>query len=231
MLSLLGLLLLGVVVFLLGAVERWTARSFGELVVLRMMGLFYLPIVALVFGAGALGEEREDKTLSYLLTRPVPRWGIFVGKYAAALPVTLVLNAGGLWLLQKVALLGGQPDLHGAFELYAPAVLLGTLAYLGLFHFLGAAFRHSTLISIAYVFFVEVFLGRVPGVLKRVSICFYTWSMVYEVGQPLGVQAPPRVVFLPVGGDVARLVLLLIAATFVILGAVYFSRREYTEGS
>jgi hypothetical protein len=250
--------LLAVVVFAVGLKRSWTPRAFCEEVVLRMVGIFFLPVVTLIFGTGALGDDRDEKSLIYLLVRPLPRSGVFLGKLAAVVPLALFFTLGGLWFLYFVAQVSGEPlgslgvveregpgvvgrgspevvgrgspEVTGGWEgpgMYLPALLLGSLAYLALFHFLAAAFRHSTLLAIAYVFFVEVFLGRVPGIMKRVSISFYTSCMVYDAALPLGVGPSSPKTFLPVDGAAARSVLLLIACGFTLLGALYFARREY----
>ncbi len=227
LLALVILAMIATVVFIAGAREPWTARSFGEWVVLRMFGLFFLPVVTLMFGTGALGDDRDEKSLVYLVTRPLARWSLFLGKLLGVLPQVIGFTAGGLWLLCAVARSRGVQDLDGAFGMYLPAMLCGALAYLACFHFLAAAFRHSTLIAVAYVFFVEVFLGRVPGIMKRVSISFYTWSMVYDHAAPAGLKPVP--IFLPLEGETARTVLLAVACGFVIVGAWVFSRREYHD--
>lgn len=53
---------------------------------------FILVILAVVFATGALSQEIEQKTIVYLLTRPLPRWRILLAKFAAAL-VTIVVTA------------------------------------------------------------------------------------------------------------------------------------------
>ena len=64
--------------------ERWTARVLlGGLVVTTM-----LPVTALFFGTSVLGNEIEDGTATYLLTKPVPRWQILAAKLAVAWLVT-----------------------------------------------------------------------------------------------------------------------------------------------
>jgi len=225
LLSALLLGLLAAVVFLVGLKKSWTPRSFCEEVILKMIVLFFLPVVTLIFGTGALGDDRDEKSLVYLLVRPLFRSGIFLGKLVAVTPLALLFTLGGLWLLHCVA--GLSSEYQTDLGTYVPAVFFGSLAYLSLFHFLSAAFRHSTLMAIAYVFFVEVFLGRVPGIVKRVSISFYTSCLVYDSALPSGVELPFRKTFLPVPGAVACDVLVGIACGLAILGAVYFARHEY----
>ena len=66
---------------------------------------FLLVILAVVFGTGVVSQEIEQKTIVYLLTRPVPRWRIMTMKFLAAvtgivitvLAATLVLGAVTVW--------------------------------------------------------------------------------------------------------------------------------------
>jgi hypothetical protein len=51
---------------------------------------FTLVILAVVFATGALSQEIEQKTVVYLLTRPLPRWRILLSKFAAALIAIIV---------------------------------------------------------------------------------------------------------------------------------------------
>src|SRR5207249_4203974 len=90
-----------------------------------------LPIWSLSFATEALGGEREARSLVWLLTRPIPRWAIFLGKYVALLPWALAFNVGGFWLMCRVA---GAPG-RMAFQYYWPAIAAGTLAFTSLFHF------------------------------------------------------------------------------------------------
>jgi len=53
-----------------------------------------LILVAVVFFTGILSQEIEQKTIVYLLTRPIPRWRILLMKFLAAFLVTTVI----LWL-------------------------------------------------------------------------------------------------------------------------------------
>jgi hypothetical protein len=84
-------------------------------------------------------------------------------------------------------------------------------------------------IAIAYVFLIEVFVGRLPGIVKRISVSFYTWSAVYGGARPLGVEPLERSFFRPMDGDAAHAILAGLAAAFLVLGAILFSRREHAD--
>ena len=46
-----------------------------------------VPLCTLAFAAGSIGGEREDRTLLFILVRPLPRWAVLAsqgGRHVAA---------------------------------------------------------------------------------------------------------------------------------------------------
>src|SRR5690242_19204553 len=60
-----------------------------------MMWLLYLrfivPILAVFYGTSLMADEVEDKTITYLFTRPIPRGAVMAGKYLAYLACTILV--------------------------------------------------------------------------------------------------------------------------------------------
>lgn len=216
-------------VFVAGLYRPISPRWLGDVTVLVLYAPFVFPVLLLGFGTGALGDEREDGTLVYLVTRPLPRWGISLSAYLAVVPPGVLCGLGGLWAMCLVARRVGEPGVEELFGVMAPAFLLAALAYLAFFHFLAAAFRRSTIIAIVYVLFVEDFLGTVPGTIKRLSIRFYASSMVFERGRELGVRPPDGILFEPIGAGAAAIALGAIAVAFLLLAMLVFARREHGD--
>lgn len=98
-------------------------RSFGrrydaDIVYNTLSGLlifgFLLVILAVIFGTGVVAQEIEQKTISYLLTRPVPRWRILSAKFAAALlAITLTAWIATLCLAAVAYGFGGGRERAG----------------------------------------------------------------------------------------------------------------------
>src|SRR5260370_20384327 len=63
---------------------------------------FLVPIWSLAFATEAFGGERESHGMIWLLTRPLSRPAIYLGKFVAVLPWCLVLNLGGVAPLRAV---------------------------------------------------------------------------------------------------------------------------------
>src|SRR5436190_12832666 len=56
---------------------------------------FTLVLLSVIFASGIVSSEMVGKTIQYLLTRPTPRWKIFLAKWLAAscvVSVTVILS-------------------------------------------------------------------------------------------------------------------------------------------
>lgn len=200
---------------------------FASWIVFSVFVSFLLPLWTLSFATEALGGEREDRTLVWLLARPIPRSGIYLAKFIGLLPYTVGLNLGGFGLLCLAAGAAGAP----AWELFWPAVLLGTLGFSALFHLVAACTTRPAVVGIVYAFFLETLLGNMPGYMKRVSLGFYTRCMMFEEAHAYGLQPEKPSVYLPVSGATAAAVLLAVTAACLAAGTIVFARSEYRDAS
>jgi hypothetical protein len=196
--------------------------NFSDKVIFSLYLGFLMPLWTLSFATAALGGEREDRTLLWLTTRPVPRWGVYLAVYLGMLPWCLGMNLIGLLLL---CVLGGEPGWH-ALTMYWPGAITGTLAFAALFHLAAATLRRPAVVGLAYVFFLEPVMSNMPGFVKRFSVTFYVRCQMFEAAEQAGFQPVNREVYSAVDGTTA--VAVLVGATLCLLvgGAIWFSRSE-----
>ena len=197
-------------------------REFSEFMIV-VFASFVVPICALAFGTASIGGDREDRTLVFLLVRPIPRAVILLAKFVATLPLVLGLVVGSYWLYCRLAGAVGMV----AFPLYLPAVVYMTLAYVCLFHLFAVAFRHATIIALVYAVFMETLIGNLPGIVKRACVNYYGRSILYDVGQPEGLRLPKG--FEPLSIGISTWALAGIAIGGLLLACIVFSRREYRD--
>jgi ABC-2 type transport system permease protein len=150
---------------------------------LMIWGLFIrfsVPVLGVFYGTSLIADEVEDKTITYLFTRPIPRGAVLLGKYLAYLVCTIfvVLPAVVLvWLL--VVPLGGSlgtsfPDLVKDLGLLA----LGLAVYGALFAYVGAALKRPLLIGLVFVLGWEPVALVLPGYLRHFSVAYYLQGLV-----------------------------------------------------
>src|SRR5262245_14587166 len=60
---------------------------------------FIIPILGVFYGTSLIADEVEDKTITYLFTRPIRRSAILVGKYFAYLACTTLVVLPSLMLV------------------------------------------------------------------------------------------------------------------------------------
>lgn len=141
---------------------------------------FIVPILGVFYGTSLIADEVEDKTITYLFSRPIPRGAVLVGKYFAYLVCTIFVVLPSItlvWLLvvpMKGSLGPSFPDLLKDLGLLA----LGLAAYGALFALAGAALKRPLLIGLIYVLGWEPLVMAIPGYLKRLSVAFYLQGLV-----------------------------------------------------
>jgi ABC-type transport system involved in multi-copper enzyme maturation permease subunit len=160
----------------------------GQMTGSAMFGLiiwvFYLrftvPVLGVFYGTALIADEVDDKTVTYLFTRPIPRGAVLVGKYLAYLVATgfVVLPSVSLVYLLIVPVAG---SLGGSFfDFVKDLVLLaaGLAVYGALFAFVGAWFRRPLLVGLVFVFGWEPAVLAFPGYLKRFTVAYYVQGLV-----------------------------------------------------
>lgn len=207
-------------------------RFSHEFVILQFL-LLVAPLCALTYATTSIGGDREDRTLLFLLVRPIPRPCILAAKVLATLPLAVGLTVAAFYACCQLA---GEVG-RAAFEAYLPAVLLMSVSYVGAFHLFAVWFRHSTVLALIYSIFMEFFLSNIPGMVQRFAVNFYGRSMIYDYGTAL-LQArgdshvvepfDPRV-FTPVSAETALWSLTGITIGSLLVAAWVFQRREYRD--
>jgi ABC-2 type transport system permease protein len=200
----------------------WTSTAFAESIVLGAYLGFLLPVLCLCLGTQSLGGEWEDRSLIWLLIKPLPRAWIYLAKFLSAVPWTCLLALGGLILLGT---LGGEEAMQVVAKTWY-AVLLTSLAYLSVFVLLGAWLRRATVVAVAYSFVFEMLIGNIPGLMKRASISFYARCMIFATDIPEIVPSRSTL-YMPVDSTLAEWVLLTVTVGMLGLGMLIFQTREY----
>ena len=200
-------------------------NRFSHEFLINIFALFLVPICALAYGTSSIGGDREDRTLLFLLVRPIPRPLVLLAKVAATLPLVIGLTLASFYVYCRLA---GEVG-NMALKAYFPAVFYMAFAYTCVFHLFAVLFRHSTIVALVYSLFMEFILGNLPGIVKRVAVNFYGRSMMYRMGEGEGLQAPPAAWFEPISAGEAEAALVCISIGSLALAMIIFQRREYRD--
>lgn len=191
---------------------------------------FAVPVLAVFYGTALIADEVEDKTITYLLTRPVPRASVLLGKYAAYLVCTVAVVLPSLvvmWLL-LAPIDGTLAESFPALAADLGIVAAGLAAYGALFALVGATFKRPLLFGLIFVFGWETLALALPGYIRRFTVAHYVEGLVphaMPAGSPAGML---QAVFgTPAGLGESLIGLAAITALGLWLAARAVGRREY----
>ena len=137
-----------------------------------MMWLLYIrfivPVLGVFYGTALIADEVDDKTITYLFTRPVPRGAVLIGKYLAYLACTALLVLPSVVLVYFLIVPLGGGSIGESF----PALLIdlgmlvaGLVAYGAVFAWVGARLKRPLVARAG----VHVRLGAGGPAVSRVS--------------------------------------------------------------
>jgi ABC-2 type transport system permease protein len=122
-------------------------------------------ILAPMFVASSLGEEIEDRTTTYLWSRPVPRWTVLAGKLVTLVPIVATFVCAS-WLASAQIAWSLVPPAQTFLALGLGAIGLGLLAAA----FSTLAPKHGMALTICYLVFFDVPAGVLPAAMQEVSV-------------------------------------------------------------
>ena len=150
-----------------------------------MVWVFYLwlivPLLGVFYGTSLIADEVEDKTITYLFTRPVSRGAVLFGKYLGYLICTSVVVLPSVVLVYFLItpLRGG--DIGANFPALVTDVgllLLGLAVYGALFALVGAWFKRPLLTGLVFAFGWEPLAVLLPGYMKNATVAYYLHGLV-----------------------------------------------------
>jgi hypothetical protein len=206
--------------------RQWGFMTYSRWVIHLVYLGFVLPLFTLSYASGAFGTERESRSLVWLMTRPIPRGGIYLAKFVGTLPWCFAFGLGGFVAICAA----GGPHGREALVRYWPAALLATLAFASLFHLVGAIFRRPVVVGLVYIFFFEAVVAALPGSLKLLSLTFYARSLMYNEAAAAGYPMELLPAMTQTVSDASAWAVLGAATVGInLLGMWLFSRLEYRD--
>ena len=166
---------------------------------------FIVPALGVFYGTSLIADEVEEKTITYLFTRPISRGAIVLGKYLAYLVgvTAVVLPSVALMFLIMVPF-ANMGILFGKLLADLGVITLGLAAYGAVFLLAGVTFKRPLVGGLVFVFGWEPLALVLPGYLRHLTVAYYLQ---------------------PASSSVAALVLIAAGAVFLAMRTI--ERREY----
>ncbi len=141
-----------------------------ELLTFQMLVLAVLPPM---FLSASIGEEIEDRTITYLWSRPIPRWTVVIGKLLALAPIAIVLVVAS-WHLGCALGLESSPPARTHAALAGGAAAVSAIAT-------GIAVlvpRRGMALAISYMM-LDGWIGIMPASIQNLSVLHHVTSLSY----------------------------------------------------
>jgi ABC-2 type transport system permease protein len=142
---------------------------------------FIVPVLGVFYGTALIADEVDDKTITYLFTRPIPRGAVLLGKYLAYLACTALLILPSVVVVYFLVAPLGDGSIGRAFPLLLAdlgMIAAGLAAYGAVFAAVGARLKRPLVIGLVFAFGWEPGVLLFPGYLKRLTVAYYLQALV-----------------------------------------------------
>jgi ABC-2 type transport system permease protein len=154
-----------------------TPRAFMNGIFAEFIAPTILPLITLVLATNAIGNEIEDRTMVYVVLKPISRLRIVLEKYAAAVVTAMILLLEGLLLTYLLAMRGNAPNNVDQLLAMAVGTAFGVIAYGALFLVVSLIVPRALLAGFLYSLLWETTFARfIPGV-RLVSVRHFVLSI------------------------------------------------------
>jgi ABC-2 type transport system permease protein len=189
---------------------------------------FIVPVLGVFYGTSLIADEVEDKTITYLFTRPIPRRAVLLGKYFAYLVCTVLLVLPSVMLVFFLIVPTGGGSIGEAFpSLLADLGMLvvGLASYGAVFALVGTRLKRPLVVGLVFAFGWEPAVLLFPGYLKRLTVAYYLQALVkHEMPQDSAVN-----VLLQIFHEVPSVAVSLLTLGAVVALALWFSGRAVEQ--
>jgi len=143
---------------------------------------FLVPVLGVFYGTSLIADEVDDKTITYLFTRPIQRSAVILGKYLAYLVCTVLLLLPSVVIVFFLIVpLGRGATIARMFPTLLTdlgMLAFGLAAYGAVFAFVGARLKRPLLVGLLFALGWEPAVLIAPGYLKRATVAYYLQALV-----------------------------------------------------
>jgi ABC-type transport system involved in multi-copper enzyme maturation permease subunit len=211
-----------------------TIRMTGPGIFGLMIWVFYLrftvPVLGVFYGTSLMADEVEDKTITYLFTRPIRRGAVLLGKYMAYLACTTLVVLPSVMIVYFLLVPFAEiPASFVSLVTDLGILALGMAAYGALFALVGAVIKRPLVVGLIFAFGWEQLALLMPGYLRRFTLAYYLQALVpHAMPADTGVASILQSVFSDTPTvATSLLVLMAVSAVALLLACRAVERREY----
>jgi ABC-2 type transport system permease protein len=190
---------------------------------------FTIPMLGVFYGTSLIADEVEDKTLTYLFTRPVQRGAVLMGKFLAYLACTILVVLPSVMIVYFLIVPFGEVASSFRLLLVDLGIMaLGLASYGALFALVGTVLKRPLVVGLVFAFGWEQLAMLMPGYMRRFTLAYYLQGLVPHAMPSDGVASLIQAVFSESPTTATCLFWLTLAIVVsLVLGQRAIERREY----
>lgn len=144
-----------------------------------------LPLASAIFSTAVISQEVEQKTIVYLLTRPVPRAQLIAMRGLASVTV-VALVAFFSAIIVSVSIFGAGAFTNPLLWRDLKAIIIGAAAYGSLFVFISLLINRAMIVCLLFAFAWETSVPNMPGSMYYLSITSYLTAIAERPSSQTG---------------------------------------------
>jgi ABC-2 type transport system permease protein len=204
------------------------AQAAGSAIFGMMIWLLYIrfivPVLGVFYGTSLIADEVDDKTITYLFTRPIPRRAVLLGKYVAYVVCTALLVLPSVMIVFFLVVPIGDGRIAEVFPALVAdlgMLLIGLAAYGAVFALVGTRLKRPLIAGLVFTFGWEPAVLLFPGYLKRLTVAYYLQGLVtHEMPQDSAVS-----LLMQVFREVPSLTTSLLSLAVIVVLTLWLSGR------
>jgi ABC-2 type transport system permease protein len=135
-----------------------------------------MPLCAAIYSTAVINQEVTQRTIVYLLTRPIPRWKLLVFRTLAAMVAVWIISSfTDVLVCLSVGSFQESLLMHDL-----GAIAAGAAAYTALFTLVSLFVNRPMVLCLLFAFVWETAVPDMPGDLYRVTISGYLTSIAHR---------------------------------------------------
>lgn len=189
-----------------------------------------IPLVAAVYSIAVVGQEVSQRTIVYLVTRPIPRWILYLARVAASITATAAVS--------MIAIFAVSSAINGINHPFAKGVAgdilgvcIGACAYVSFFTLLSLWINKAMVAILLYAFGLETAAANMPGDMGLLSIKNYLTIIAdkpqLNTGNKLTDVVASQSALAEMSKGTALPIMIILTVICLTVGAWWFSRFEY----
>lgn len=192
---------------------------------------FLSALVALFYGTALLADEVDNRTIVCLVTRPIRKYSIILGKFAAYMVETLLVLIPPMVITFLIIATDNRmsSDFALSLSLFGKRLgvtILALVTYGAIFTFFGASLKRPVISGLLLAFGWEKIVVVIPFIIRKLSVAHYLLS-AFPKGQALGYLRHPGRAIADSSVLLSIIILLVIAGIFLGLSIFTIYRKEY----